>query len=190
MSLKLPQGLLFLKDKHFWNFETCPFSRNCTFAHIWSEYRSNKLHEASKRQAWQPWIARCVLEGKSDKFICVFLSKVSDRPISPQSGEGDMHEVPRLRTKVVRWIREFSRWGPRPLIARPSEPLQINLFGESQRLFLSFKEWHDISSELWPDPDVDFAFWKGPRRRIWTLLLWDTALLELQNMPNVWIWHK
>ena len=43
---------------------------------------------------------------KSDKFICVFLSKVSDRAISPQSGEGDMHEVPRLRTKVVRGFRE------------------------------------------------------------------------------------
>ena len=38
--------------------------------------------------------------------MCVFLSKVSDRPISPQSGEGDMHEVPRLRTKVVRGFRE------------------------------------------------------------------------------------
>ena len=52
------------------------------------------------------WWARSVLEGKSDKFIYVFLSKLSDRPISPQSGEGDMHEVPRLRTKVVRGFRE------------------------------------------------------------------------------------
>ena len=52
------------------------------------------------------------LEGKSDKFICVFLPKVGDRPISPQSGEGDMHEVPRLRTKVVRGFR--GRAGHRP----------------------------------------------------------------------------
>ena len=44
--------------------------------------------------------------GKSDKFIYVFLSKVSGRPISPQIGEGDMHKVPRLRTKVVRGFRE------------------------------------------------------------------------------------
>ena len=42
---------------------------------------------------------------KSDKFICVFLSKVARPTISPQSGEGDMHEVPRLRTKVVRGFR-------------------------------------------------------------------------------------
>ena len=32
-----PQGLLFLINIHFWNFRTCPFWRNCTFAHIWSE---------------------------------------------------------------------------------------------------------------------------------------------------------
>ena len=31
-----PQGLLFLKNNNFWNFETCPFWRNCIFAHIWS----------------------------------------------------------------------------------------------------------------------------------------------------------
>ena len=31
-----PQGLLFLINKLFWNFRTCPFWRNCTFAHIWS----------------------------------------------------------------------------------------------------------------------------------------------------------
>ena len=35
-----------------------------------------------------------------------FLSKVSDRLLSPQNGEGDMHEVPRLRTKIVRGFRE------------------------------------------------------------------------------------
>ena len=50
-------------------------------------------------------MSQTTLEGKSDKFICVFLSKLSDRPISPQSGEGDMHEVPRLRTKVARGFR-------------------------------------------------------------------------------------
>ena len=44
--------------------------------------------------------------GKSDEFTCVFLSKLHDRPISPQSGEGAMHEVSRLRTKVVRGFRE------------------------------------------------------------------------------------
>ena len=54
-------------------------------------------------------MSQTTLEGKSDKFICVFLSKLSDRPISPQSGEGDMHEVPRLRTKVVRGFQENSR---------------------------------------------------------------------------------
>ena len=32
-----PQGLLFLKHEHFWNFRTCPFWRSCMFAHIWSE---------------------------------------------------------------------------------------------------------------------------------------------------------
>ena len=31
-----PQGLLFLKRRHFSNFETCPFWRNCTLANIWS----------------------------------------------------------------------------------------------------------------------------------------------------------
>ena len=31
-----PQGILFLINRHFWNFRTCPFWRNCTFAHIWS----------------------------------------------------------------------------------------------------------------------------------------------------------
>ena len=43
---------------------------------------------------------------KSNEFICVFLSKVVWPTISPQTGEGDMHEVPRLRTKVVRGFRE------------------------------------------------------------------------------------
>ena len=65
------------------------------------------------------------------QFINVFLSKVSDRVISPQTGEGDMHEVPRLRTKVVRGFPRFTRFGPRPVLATPPEPLQINLFGES-----------------------------------------------------------
>ena len=32
-----PQGLLFLINKHFWNFRTCPFWRNCIIAYIWSE---------------------------------------------------------------------------------------------------------------------------------------------------------
>ena len=32
--------------------------------------------------------------------ICVFLLKVARPTISPQSGEGDMHQVPCLRTKV------------------------------------------------------------------------------------------
>ena len=64
------------------------------------------------------------------QFICVFLSKVSDRVISPQSGEGDMHEVPRLRIKVGRGIQEFTQFAPRPVLPTPPEPLQINLFGE------------------------------------------------------------
>ena len=32
----LPQGLLFLKNRHFWKFETCPFWKKCVFPHIWS----------------------------------------------------------------------------------------------------------------------------------------------------------
>ena len=36
----LPQGLLFLKNKHSWNFKTCSFWRNCTLAHIWTVSQS------------------------------------------------------------------------------------------------------------------------------------------------------
>ena len=42
-------------------------------------------------------------------LYCVFLLKVARPTISPQSGEGNMHEVPRLRTKVVRDIPAFTR---------------------------------------------------------------------------------
>ena len=48
---KHPQGLLFLINRHFWNFGTCPFWRNCTFAHIWS---LRKLSGAFLRQSVSP----------------------------------------------------------------------------------------------------------------------------------------
>ena len=35
LLVSTPQGLLFLKNRHLWNFEMCPFGRKCTFAHIW-----------------------------------------------------------------------------------------------------------------------------------------------------------
>ena len=31
-----PAGLLFLKNRHSWNFGTCSFCKNCTFCHFWS----------------------------------------------------------------------------------------------------------------------------------------------------------
>ena len=36
MSMKLPQGLLFLKNKHFWKFQTCPFRKKYAFPYIWA----------------------------------------------------------------------------------------------------------------------------------------------------------
>ena len=32
----LPQGLLFLKNKHFWKFQTCPFWKKYAFPYIWA----------------------------------------------------------------------------------------------------------------------------------------------------------
>ena len=34
------RGLLFLENVVFWVFKTCPISRNCTFANIWSNFGS------------------------------------------------------------------------------------------------------------------------------------------------------
>ena len=31
----LPQGLLFLKNEHFWKFQTCPVWKKCAFPYIW-----------------------------------------------------------------------------------------------------------------------------------------------------------
>ena len=35
MSRKLPQGLLFLKNQHFWDLGTCTFWKNVDFLRIW-----------------------------------------------------------------------------------------------------------------------------------------------------------
>ena len=32
----LPQGLLFLKNRHFWKFQTCPFWKKYAFPYIWA----------------------------------------------------------------------------------------------------------------------------------------------------------
>ena len=47
-------------------------------------------------------------EGKNLFFVSGLAIRAAD-PISLQSGEGDMHKVPRLGRKVVRGFQEFSR---------------------------------------------------------------------------------
>ena len=34
--MKLPQGLLFLINRHFWKFQTCPFWKKYAFPYIWA----------------------------------------------------------------------------------------------------------------------------------------------------------
>ena len=78
-------------------------------------------------------MSQTTLEGKSDKFICVFLSKVSDQPISPQSGGGDMHEVPHLRTKLVRGFQEHSHHRTKARIINTARtPTDKSVWGNTQ----------------------------------------------------------
>ena len=39
----LPQGLLFLINRHFWKFQTCPFWKKCAFPYIWAFSRWAKI---------------------------------------------------------------------------------------------------------------------------------------------------
>ena len=55
---------------------------------------------------------------------CVFLKKVARPSFSPARERGDMHEVPRLRTKVGRRKRANRRQTKRPVSESPPEPLQ------------------------------------------------------------------
>ena len=38
-----PQGLLFLINRHFWKFQTCPFWKKCAFPYIWAFSRWAKI---------------------------------------------------------------------------------------------------------------------------------------------------
>ena len=106
----LPQGLFFLEKWHSWNFKICPFWKKCDFAQIWWKNR----HRYSKR-LWRssqeglrslsgysqetPWGNLCLQGIRSalqamnwchSAAKCKYLKKGTD---SPQSGEGDMHQV-------------------------------------------------------------------------------------------------
>ena len=94
-------------------------------------------------------MSQTILKGKSDKFICVFLSKVSDRPISPQSGEGDMHEVPSLRTKVVRGFQEFSHhWTKARITKTARTPTDKSVWGISEDSQSAFHSSHQTQLHL------------------------------------------
>ena len=52
----LPQGLLFLKNRHFWKFETCPFWKKCAFPYIWAFSRwrrRRRRRRADNSPIWQ-----------------------------------------------------------------------------------------------------------------------------------------
>ena len=48
-----PQGLLFLINRHFWKFQTCPFWKKCAFPHIWafSDWRRRRRRRRPKNSA-------------------------------------------------------------------------------------------------------------------------------------------
>ena len=59
---------------------------------------------------------------------------------SPQNGEGNMHEVPRLCTKLARGILEFSRSGPRHHITKTARtPTDKSIWGIN--LYKANSQW-------------------------------------------------
>ena len=58
-------------------------------------------------------------------LISCFVADIISSDVSPQSGEADVHQAPRLRTEVGRGIPRFSLFGPRPVLSRPPEPPQL-----------------------------------------------------------------
>ena len=45
----LPQGLSFLKNRHFWKFQTCPFWKKCAFPHIYAFFRWRRRRRRRRR---------------------------------------------------------------------------------------------------------------------------------------------
>ena len=87
------------------------------------------LTEATRRTIWA--------ERKSVLNHCVFLKKVARPSFSPARERGNMHEVPRLRTKVGRRKRPNCRQSKRPVPESPPEPLQCEHCLRNYNIFCS-----------------------------------------------------
>ena len=55
LSMKLPQGLLFLINRHFWKFQTCPFWKKCAFPYIWAFSRWRRRRRRRRADNFSIW---------------------------------------------------------------------------------------------------------------------------------------
>ena len=70
-----------------------------------------------------------LLEKNVLKPLCSL--RFSVKVARPQSDEGSMHQVPRLRIKVVRGFPEFSWFGREPVLPRPPDLYSSSFSGKN-----------------------------------------------------------